>query len=33
VLEKVKHGQANIAAGRSHTTEQTRARLGQWLDC
>ncbi|MCX8005390.1 MAG: hypothetical protein N2688_10605 [Burkholderiaceae bacterium] len=32
VLEKIKRGRADIAAGRGHTTEQARARLGRWLD-
>jgi len=32
VLEKIKRGRADIAAGRSHTSEQARARLSRWLD-
>jgi hypothetical protein len=32
VLEKIKRGRADIAAGHSHTTEQARVRLGRWLD-
>lgn len=31
VLEKIKRGRADIAAGRSHTTEQARERLARWL--
>lgn len=32
VLEKIKRGRADIAAGRSHTADQARAQLGRWLD-
>lgn len=31
VLEKIKRGRADVAAGRSHTPEQARERLGRWL--
>jgi hypothetical protein len=31
VLEKVRRGREDIEAGRGHTTEQARDRLGQWL--
>ena len=32
VLEKIRRGRADIAAGRSMTTVEARARLGRWLD-
>ena len=32
VLEKIKRGRADIAAGRSKTTEQARERLSRWLN-
>lgn len=31
VLEKIKRGRDDIAAGRSYTTEEARQRLGRWL--
>lgn len=31
VLEKIRRGRADIAAGRSHTSEQARERLARWL--
>ena len=31
VLEKIKKGRDDIAAGRSHTHEQARERLRRWL--
>ena len=31
VLEKIRRGRADIAAGRSHTHEQARERLARWL--
>jgi hypothetical protein len=31
VLEKIQRGRADIAAGRSHTSEQARERLARWL--
>ena len=31
VLEKIKRGRADVAAGRSYTTEQARERLARWL--
>ena len=31
VLEKIKKGRGDIAAGRSHTHEQARERLRRWL--
>lgn len=31
VLEKIQRGRADIAAGRSYTTEQVRQRLARWL--
>ena len=31
VLEKIRRGRADIAAGRSHTREQARSRLARWL--
>lgn len=31
VLEKIKRGRADVAAGNSYTTEEARARLSQWL--
>ena len=31
VLEKIKHGRADIAAGRVYTTEEARQRLSRWL--
>jgi len=31
VLEKVWRGRADVAAGRSHTDEKARERLGRWL--
>ncbi len=32
VLEKIKRGRADIAAGKGQTTEQARERLGRWLE-
>jgi len=32
VLEKIQRGRADVDAGRVHTTEQARERLGKWLD-
>lgn len=32
VLEKIKRGRADIAAGKSLTTEQARERLSRWLE-
>jgi len=32
VLEKIKRGRADIAGGKSYTTEQARERLGRWLN-
>ncbi|HVC18033.1 MAG TPA: hypothetical protein VNE18_12115 [Rhodanobacter sp.] len=31
VLEKTRRGRADIAAGRSYTSEQARERLARWL--
>lgn len=31
VLEKIRRGRADVAAGRVSTTEQARERLGKWL--
>ncbi|EQD55990.1 hypothetical protein B1A_11717 [mine drainage metagenome] len=31
VLEKIRRGRADIAAGRGHTHEQARERLARWL--
>jgi hypothetical protein len=31
VLEKVKRGRADIAAGRSYSQEEAQQRLGKWL--
>lgn len=31
VLEKIRHGQADINAGRSYTQEEARQRLRRWL--
>ncbi len=31
VLEKIKRGRADVAEGRSFTTEQARERLARWL--
>jgi predicted transcriptional regulator len=31
VLEKIRHGRADIAAGRRYTTDEARERLGRWL--
>jgi len=31
VLEKIKRGRADVAAGQSYTTEEARVRLSQWL--
>lgn len=31
VLEKIRRGRADMAAGRSYTSEQARERLGRWL--
>jgi predicted transcriptional regulator len=31
VLEKIRRGREDIAAGRTSTTEQARERLGRWL--
>ena len=31
VLEKIQRGRADIAAGRSYTSEQARERLARWL--
>lgn len=31
VLEKIQHGRADVAAGRSYTHEQARNRLSRWL--
>lgn len=31
VLEKIRRGRADVAAGRSHTREQARERLSRWL--
>ena len=31
VLEKIRRGRADAAAGRSHTREQARERLSRWL--
>lgn len=31
VLEKINRGRADIAAGRSFTTEQAKERLSRWL--
>lgn len=32
VLEKIKRGRADIAAGSSQTTEQAREKLSRWLN-
>jgi predicted transcriptional regulator len=32
VLEKIKRGRADIAAGRSYTEAQARERLSRWLN-
>ncbi|MBD8528183.1 hypothetical protein [Pseudomarimonas arenosa] len=32
VLEKIKRGRADIAAGNSQTTEQAREKLSRWLN-
>jgi predicted transcriptional regulator len=32
VLEKIRRGRADIAAGRSKTTVEARDRLSRWLD-
>jgi predicted transcriptional regulator len=32
VLEKIRRGRADVAAGRSLTTDEARERLGQWLE-
>lgn len=31
VLEKIRRGQADVAAGRRYTSEEARERLGRWL--
>ncbi len=31
VLEKIKHGRADIAAGRHYTQDEARQRLSRWL--
>jgi len=31
VLEKIRRGRADVAAGRSYTSEQARERLSRWL--
>jgi len=31
VLEKIRHGQADVAAGRTYTQEEVRARMQRWL--
>ena len=31
VLEKIRHGRADIAAGRRYTTDEARERLVRWL--
>jgi hypothetical protein len=31
VLEKIKHGREDIAAGRRYTVAEARERLGRWL--
>ncbi len=31
VLEKIRRGRADIAEGRSHSSEQARERLARWL--
>lgn len=31
VLEKIRRGRADVATGRSHTSDQARERLSQWL--
>ena len=31
VLEKIRRGRADVAAGRSNTREQARERLSRWL--
>ncbi|MBS7458583.1 hypothetical protein [Coralloluteibacterium stylophorae] len=31
VLEKVRRGQADVAAGRTYTDEDVRARMQRWL--
>ena len=31
VLEKIRRGRSDIAAGNSHTTDQARERLSRWL--
>lgn len=32
VLEKIKRGRANVAAGKGQTTDQARERLSRWLE-
>lgn len=31
VLEKIRRGRADIAAGRSYSTQEAKQQLGQWL--
>lgn len=31
VLEKIRRGRADISAGKGHSTEEAKKRLGQWL--
>lgn len=32
VLEKIRHGRADVAAGRTYTNEEAKKRLGRWLN-
>lgn len=32
VLEKVRHGQADVRDGRHFSSEEAKERLGKWLD-